>query len=112
MAVLVHLAALVAGAVVGLAAVLVHREAFPLGLVLAVAASFALPLRLLPSRHPRAAAAYAGGWLALLGLVVAGRPEGDFAIANDVPGWSLLLAGLLMVAVGLVSLTRSGPPAP
>jgi len=106
--VLGHLAALVAGAVVGLAAVLVHRETFPLGLVLAVAASFALPIRLLWSRRPRTAATYAAGWLAVLGLVVAGRPEGDFAIAADVPGWSFLVAGFLMVAVGLVSLTRSG----
>ncbi len=70
------------GALVALAAVWVHRSLFPLGLVLAVATTWAVPWRLLLSRWPRTAASYVAGWLALFGLVVAGRPECDYALAG------------------------------
>ncbi len=104
MTLLRHLACLVAGAAVALAAVLVHRSVFPFGLLLALAASFAVPCWLLTSARPRTAASYVVGWLGLLGLVVGGRPEGDYLLADDVGGYTMLGAGLLMVVLGIVSL--------
>jgi hypothetical protein len=102
-----HLACLLVGAAVGLAAVLVHRSAFPFGLLLAVATSFAVPWWLLGSAKPRTAASYVVGWLVVLALVVAGRPEGDYALAGDVEGYTMLGAGFLLVVVGIVSLAGS-----
>jgi hypothetical protein len=104
-----HAAALILGALVSLASVAVHRSVFPLGLLLAVVTSYAVPWWLLRSSHPRTAASYVAGWLVLFGFVVKGRPEGDFAIAQDVRGLTLMLAGLGLVVVGLVSLTGRRP---
>jgi hypothetical protein len=39
--------------------------------------------------------------------VVAGRPEGDYALAGDVEGYTMLGAGFLLVVVGIVSLAGS-----
>ena len=84
----------------------VHRSAFPLGLLLAAATTYAVPWWLLRSSAPRTATSYAVGWLVVLGVVVAGRPEGDFAIAQDLRGRSLLLVvGLGLVAVALAGIT-------
>ena len=100
------------GVAVALASVAVHRSAFPLGLVLAVATTYAVPWWLLRTRWPRTATSYAVGWLVLFGLVVVGRPEGDFAIAQDSRGLALMAAGLGLVVVGTVGLTRTSRPAP
>ena len=35
---------------------------------------------------PRTASSYALGWLAVFAVVVTGRPEGDFALAQDLRG--------------------------
>ena len=102
--VLRHLGSLLLGAVVCLGALLAHRSLLPLGLLLAVAGTVALPWWLLGSRHPRTAASYVAGWLAVLAVVVPGRPEGDYLLAGDVPGYALLLTALVLVAVGIVSL--------
>jgi len=48
----------------------------------------------------------------VFGFVVTGRPEGDYAIAQDVKGLTLMLAGLGLVVVGVVSLTRTRPSGP
>lgn len=104
MALLRHAAALVVGVLVGLAAVAVHRDAPPAGMLLAVVTSLALPWRLRVSRFPRTASTYAGGWLALFAVVVLGRPEGDFALASDVRGYGLMTTGMVLVVVGLVGL--------
>jgi hypothetical protein len=104
-ALLRHGVALVVGMLVALAAIAVHRSAFPLGLLLAVATTFAVPWWLLGSRHPRTATSYAAGWLAMLAVVVAGRPEGDYALGQDLPGYALVLAGVVLVVVGLVGFT-------
>ena len=100
-----HLAALLVGVLVGVASVAVHRSAFPLGLVLATATTYAVPWWLLRSSAPRTATSYAVGWLVVLGVVVAGRPEGDFAIAQDLKGILLLVVGLGLVAVALAGIT-------
>jgi hypothetical protein len=102
--VLRHAAALVLGAVVGLAAVVVHRSLFPLGLLLALAGTFAVAWWWQRSITPRAAATYAAGWFAVLLVVLLGRPEGDYAVAADIPGYALLAGGLLLVVVALVAL--------
>jgi hypothetical protein len=99
-----HLTCLVVGAAVALGAVLVHRSAFPFGLGLAVATTFAVPWWLLGSARPRTAASYVVGWLVVLGLVVRGRPEGDYVLAGDLEGYSMLGVGFLLVVVGIVSL--------
>jgi hypothetical protein len=104
-AVLRHVMALVLGVLVAVASVVVHRTSFPLGLVLALVTTFAVAGWLLRSRHPRTAASYAAGWLATLLLVLLGRPEGDYALVSDLPGYALMLAGLPIFVVGLVGLT-------
>jgi hypothetical protein len=102
--VLRHAAALILGAVVGLAAVVVHRSVVPLGLLLALAGTFAVAWWWQRSSTPRAAATYAAGWFAVLLVVLLGRPEGDYAVAADIPGYGLLAGGLLLVVVALVAL--------
>ena len=93
------------GASVAVAALAVHRSAFPLGLLLAVVTTYAVPWWLLRSSAPRTAASYAVCWLVVLGVVVAGRPEGDFAIAQDLEGIVLLVVGVGLVAVALAGIT-------
>ena len=107
-----HAAALLLGALVALASVAVHRSAFPLGLLLAVVTMYAVPWWLLRSTRPRTAATYVAGWLVVFGFVVTGRPEGDYAVAQDAQGLTLMLAGLGLVVVGVVSLTRTRPSGP
>lgn len=112
MTLLRHGAALLLGVLVALAAVLVHRSAFPFGLLLAVVTSYAVPWWLLRSRRPRTAASYVVGWLALFVVVALGRPEGDYALSGDLRGYGLMLASVGLVIVGLVAFTggrASGP---
>jgi hypothetical protein len=99
-----HLGALMLGAVVALAALMVHRSAFPWGLLLAVATSVAVPWRLLCSRLLRTGAAYAVGWLVVLGVALVGRPEGDFVLAGDLEGYTLIAGSLAVLASGVASL--------
>jgi Family of unknown function (DUF6113) len=98
-----HLACVVLGALVALASVAVHRSVFPWGLLLALATTFAVPWWLLASPRPRTAASYVVGWLVLLALVVTGRPEGDYALASDLEGYSLMVAGMVLVLMGIVA---------
>jgi hypothetical protein len=103
-----HVGCLLLGAVVGLAAVAVHREAPPWGLLLAMATTFAVPARLLASPRVairRTGASYVAGWLVVGAVVLPGRPEGDYALASDLEGFVLLGAGFLLVVVGVVSVT-------
>jgi hypothetical protein len=106
-----HAAALLLGLLVSLASVVVHRSAFPLGLVLALVTTYSLAWWLLRSAHPRTATTYVAGWLAAFALVLRGRPEGDFALAQDLEGVLLMVAGLGLVAIGAAGLhgrRRSG----
>ena len=111
MTLLRHAAALLLGLIVSLASVTLHRSAFPLGLVLALATTYALAWWLLRSAHPRTATTYVAGWLAMFAVVLRGRPEGDFALAQDLKGVLLMVAGLGLVAIGAAGLPgrrRSG----
>ena len=109
-----HLGALLLGGVVALAAVVVHRaDAFglPIGLVLGVVASLSTAWHLRRSTAPRLAASYCLGWLAVLGLVLVGKPEGDFALASDALGYTLMAVGLLLAAFGVTALLARTPGA-
>ena len=111
MTLLRHAAALLLGLLVSLASVAVHRSAFPLGLVLALVTTYALAWWLLRSAHPRTSTTYVAGWLAAFAVVLRGRPEGDFALAQDLKGVLLAVAGLGLVAIGAAGLPgrrRSG----
>lgn len=90
---------LVVGAVVGLAAVAVH--AYWWGLLLAVAAGVAGVLAL-PAGLARVA--YVVGWLVPVGLAVVPRPEGDYAIAGDLAGYTLLGVCVVLVILALATL--------
>jgi len=98
---------LLLGALVALGAVGVHRSLPPWGLLLAVATTLAVPWRLLLSRWPATATAYVVGWAAVFALVVVGRPEGDYALAGDLAGYSLMAAGFVLVIVGVAAVTGS-----
>jgi hypothetical protein len=99
-----HAACLVLGGVVGLAALVVHRDAFPLGLALAVGTTLAVSWWLVGSSRPRAGASYSLGWLAVLAVAVLGRPEGDFVVVTDVAGYTLLACAFAEVVAAVVSL--------
>jgi hypothetical protein len=103
--VLRHVAALLVGGLVSVAALAVHRSAFPLGLLLAVVTTYAVPWWLLRGPEPRCASSYALGWLVVFGIAVAGRPEGDFVLAQDLRGLALMVAGVGLVVVAVVGLT-------
>ena len=98
-----HVAAFLVGAVVALASLAAHRSLFPLWLLVALASTYAVPWWLLRSRHPRTAASYAVGWLAVLAVAVTGRPEGDYLLGSDLDGYALLVGSLGLVVVGIVS---------
>ena len=98
-----HLGCLLLGGLVALASLLVHRSLFPVGLVVALLASYAVPLWLLRTSRPRTAASYVAGWLAVLALVLTGRPEGDYLVAGDVRGYLMLAGGFGLIVVALVS---------
>jgi hypothetical protein len=101
-----HAAAVLGGGAVALLSVFTYRSLQPFGLLLAAVASLGLAWRLVVSGRPRTAASYAGGWLVVLFLVVAGRPEGDYAVTADLRGYALMGVGLALVPFGLVGLTR------
>lgn len=105
------LGGMVLGGVVGLLAVLVHREGslLPWGLVLACAASAAgsVGLRALGAR-PSVLTGYAAGWCLLVLAVLAGRPEGDYLVGGDARGWGLLTVGAGSVVV--LAVLGSGTP--
>jgi len=105
--VLRHAGVLVLGAVVALASVVVHRAdalGLPVGLGLAVLASVSGAWWLRRSGVPRTAATYGLGWLAVLAGALVGRPEGDYVLAGDVSGYTLMGTGFVLVAVGVTSL--------
>ena len=110
--VLRHGGALLLGAAVALAAVADHRFAtagVPWGLALACVSSVLTCWWLRGSGHPRTATSYGAGWLVLFTVVVLARPEGDYALAADVPGYTMLALGLVVVAVSVSSLFARSP---
>ena len=96
---------LVAGAVVGLAVLLVHATGW--GLALGAAAVVAVLLALPPGFTTRVA--FALGLVLLLVQAVQQRPEGDFLVGSDLAGYGLLTLGLVVLVGAVVSVPRRRP---
>ncbi len=99
---------LVAGAVVGTAATVVHGRS--LGLELALVATFAAVLALPPgwwSRLP-----FAAGWLGIVFYFSHPRPEGDYLVASNTDGYVLLATGMVVVAFSIITLRPTSPQRP
>lgn len=107
-----HLGALLLGAVVALSAVVVHRVdalGLPVGLALGGLASLYTAWHLRRGAAPRTASSYCLGWVAVLGAVLAGKPEGDFVLASDASGYALMGVGFLLVGYGVAALLTRAP---
>lgn len=104
-----HVGAVLVGALASLAALAVHRSG-PGGLVLAVVASLVVAWVLRATTRPRLATSYAVGWLVVFGIAVAGRPEGDYALATDLAGYTLMAAAFGMVVLAVTALPGRQPP--
>ncbi len=111
MRVLLTVAGWALGVVAALATAVVHRDVWrtsvatlPWGLVLGLAAGLLAGLAL--RRIGGWTAAFGIGWLAVLLLLYAGGPGGDFVFADDAYGWTLLvggsLLGVVLVLAGLI----------
>ncbi|SEQ61906.1 DUF6113 family protein [Streptomyces radiopugnans] len=103
----------VLGAVVAVAGALVQAGWFPLGLLLALGAAVALfygGARLTGTKV--GAAAPAGGWMLVVLLLTASRPEGDFVFGTGLGSYVFLLGGMF-AAVMCATVAPSGhlPPA-
>ena len=111
---LAHVVALVLGVAVGVASLAVHRDelgGFPAGLLLVAVTSVYVGWALRRfGATGRVAASYCLGWLAVLTYVLVGRPEGDFVIAADVDGYTLIGVGLVVVVLLVSALVGRGAP--
>ncbi|MET0525800.1 MAG: DUF6113 family protein [Nocardioides sp.] len=98
--VLAAVGALVLGLVVGLSSVALHHHWW--GLALAVTATstaaYALPAGWW-ARMP-----FAVGWVAMVGYLALPRDEGDYVIADDVPGYVLLGYAVALLVASMVTL--------
>jgi hypothetical protein len=106
-----HVPALLLGATVGLGSVVVHRFGvleIPLGLLLGLATTFVVAWALRQYGVRRLTCSYAAGWLVVFGFVLAGRPEGDYAVAGDLPGYLMIAAAFVLVVIGVLSLGPRG----
>ncbi|WP_295658740.1 hypothetical protein [uncultured Nocardioides sp.] len=91
---------LLLGSATAYAAVLVHTRWW--GLLLGLAAC-ACTLVALPGRW-WGRLAFAAGWVAVVALAALPRAEGDYLVAADTAGYSLLVATLVVVLGSLVTL--------
>jgi len=106
------------GGLVGLEALVVHRDALwvgavplPWGALLAVAAPTAVGIVL--RDRPPLLLGFLAGWLLVLWRALGGGAGGDFVLMNDVVGWgflgaNLVIFGVVMFAVGATRRTRTG----
>lgn len=94
------------GAVTGVAAVAVHQRWWSLALVVAAVTATVLALpRGWWTRLP-----FALGFVALLGLAMTPRAEGDYLVPGNARGYVLLGVGVLAFLVAVATLPRPGPP--
>jgi hypothetical protein len=91
---------LLVGAATGLAAVAVHDIWW--GLLLAVATTVAVMLAVGPGWLTRLP--FTLGWVALVVWVTPRRPEGDYVVSSDVPGYLLLGFGWFVLLFALLTL--------
>lgn len=86
---------LLAGALTAVATALLHHTWWGLawGVLAAVIAVWALPTRWWGRFS------FVAAWIAATLVVLSGRPEGDFLVADTLPGYLYLGTGLLLVLV-------------
>ena len=106
------LPAVLLGAGVGLAGLVVHRHAFwlagwpvPWGALLGVAAPTVIGLGL--RRRTPLLLGYLFGWFLLVMVALATGPGGDFMLLSDMLGWGFLAASLLLMGIVLVAGARA-----
>ncbi len=106
------------GVVLGLASLMVHREALrvsgvplPWGLLLGLGTTYSVVTGLsLTAAGVRGSAGCGAGWLLLVLAAQRTRPEGDFLVAGDGLGLGFVLGGMVVVAAAVVrSGTRRSP---
>jgi hypothetical protein len=93
-----------AGAAIGVAAVAVHQRWW--GVALAVGAVVATVLALPPGWWSRLS--FALGFMAVLGVAMTPRAEGDYLIPGNVRGYLLLAVGLAAFLIAVGTLPRPG----
>lgn len=98
----IAVALLLCGAVTGLATVAVHGR--PWGLALGLAATLATTLALPRGWSTRFA--FVVGWAGFVVYAAQTRPEGDYVIAADPAGYTLLVAAFVLVLVGVATLPQ------
>jgi hypothetical protein len=103
---LVAIGLLVVGAVTGVATVALHDLGW--GLALGIAATVLTAIALPPGWWSRLA--FAVGWAALVGWLTVPRPEGDYVISQDLPGYVVLGLGVLLLVLGVATLPRPRRP--
>ena len=112
MRLLLHAAAVLIGAAIAVAAVVVHRSVvlgIPYGVLLALATTLAT-MWALRDLLPGLAASCSAGWLMVFGFALFGKPEGDYVVATDLRGYAMIVGALVVVAVGVSSLARRRAP--
>jgi hypothetical protein len=91
------------GVLVSLAALAVHRSG--LGwLLLAAVTSLAAGWMLRATARPRLASSYCLGWLVVFGIAVLGRREGDYVLASDAAGYTLMGVAFALVVLAVSAL--------
>jgi hypothetical protein len=91
---------LLLGAVVGAAGALVQPAWFPGGLLLALAGEAGLVLGATHLLRSRAGGVWAaGGWMLVVILLTASRPEGDFLFAAGGGSYLFLLGGIAVAVI-------------
>jgi len=94
------------GAVTGVAAVAVHQRWWSLALAVAAVTATVLALpRGWWTRLP-----FAVGFVAVLGLAMTPRGEGDYLVPGNARGYVLLGVGVLALLIAVATLPRPGPP--
>jgi hypothetical protein len=105
---LAALGLLAAGAATGVATVALHELGW--GLAFAVVATVVAVLALPPGWWSRLA--FVLGWDLMVGWLSFTRPEGDYLISQDLPGYAVLGLGLLLLVVAIGTLPRPRPRMP
>lgn len=100
-------ATLLLGGAVSLFTVALHG--YPWGLVLGLVTT-AVTLVALPGGWARMP--FAVGWSALVVYASQVRPEGDFVLAQDFAGWTVLVAALVVVIAGMIGARKRSPVVP
>lgn len=99
---LAALGLLLAGAVTGVAVVALHPIGW--GLALGLVATGAVVAALPAGWWSRLA--FVVGWDLMVGRLTFPRPEGDYLISQDLPGYTVLGAALVLIVVGIATLPR------